>query len=213
MTLRQRAYQELKNKIIYFELRSGDKILESKIAQSLKLGRVPVREALAMLESEKLITKTKGYGYVVTKLEEGEIGDFLKIRSALEHIGAEMLIDRITDQEIKKIGKHVKKAKEVYNSGDLKKIIQSDTIFHDLMYRATKSEAYYQTISSLLDKTIMMRAAAMQSKTGRDASLHDHQEIYKAIELRDLDLLQKMIHEHLKFAPAYYTSVGPLLFT
>jgi DNA-binding GntR family transcriptional regulator len=213
MTLRQRAYQEIKNKIIYFELRAGERILESKIAQSLNLGRVPVREALAMLESEKLITKTKGYGYVITKLEDEEIGDFLKIRSSLEHIGAEMLIERITDQEIKKIRKHVEKAKEVYHSGDLKKIIQSDTTFHDLIYRATKSEAYYQTISSLLDKTIMMRAAAMQSKKGREASLHDHQEIYKAIEVRDLGLFQKLIHEHLKFAPAYYESIGPLLFT
>ncbi|MFV0437837.1 MAG: GntR family transcriptional regulator [Desulfopila sp.] len=212
MTLRQRAYREIKNKIIYFELRAGEKILESKISQSLGLGRVPVREALAMLESERLLTKAKGYGYVVTKLANEEIGDFLKIRSALEKIGAEMLIERITDQEIRKIGRHVERAKEVYNCGDLKKIIQSDTIFHDLLYRATKSEAYYQTISSLLDKTIIMRAAAMQSKTGREASLHDHEQIYRAIEQRDLALLQKLIGEHLKFAPAYYESIGPLLF-
>jgi DNA-binding GntR family transcriptional regulator len=212
MTLRQRAYQEIKNKIIYFELRAGEKILESKIAQSLNLGRVPVREALTMLESERLITKAKGYGYVVTKLEDDEIGDFLKIRSALENIGAEMLIERITDQEVRKIGKHLEKAKKIYHGGDLKKIIQSDTIFHDMMYRATKSQAYYQTISSLLDKTIMMRAAAMQSKAGRESSLNDHLEIYKAIQARDLGLLQKLINEHLKYAPAYYESIGPLLF-
>ncbi len=212
ITLRQKAYRAIRNKIIYFELKPGEKILESKIAQSLKLGRVPVREALAMLESEKLITKTKGYGYVVTKLDDSEIEDYLTIRSTLESIGAALLIARITDSDIQKIKKHVGKSKEIYNHSDLQKIIESDTKFHDLMYRATKSEAFYQTISSLLDKTIMMRAAALHSPKGRESSIHDHIEILKAVEQRDLEKLQELIREHLKFAPKHYESIKPLLF-
>jgi DNA-binding GntR family transcriptional regulator len=211
-TLRQKAYRAIKNKIIYFELKPGEKILESKIAQSLKLGRVPVREALTMLESERLITKTKGYGYIVTQLNDSEIEDFLTIRTILEKVGAAMLIERITPADIRKIKKHVEKATEIYQGWDLKQIIESDTKFHDLLYRATHSDAFYQTISTLLDKTIMMRAAALQSQKGRISSLHDHIEIAKAIEKKDLELLQRLIHEHLQFAPRYYESMRPLLF-
>ena len=212
MTLRQKAYRAIKNRIVYFELKPGEKILESKIAQSLKLGRVPVREALAMLESEKLITKSKGYGYVITRLNDSEIDDYFTIRSALERVGAVLLIERITDSEIRKIKDHVEKAKKVYRSGELRKIIESDTKFHDLMYRATRSEPFYQTISTLLDKTIMMRAAALQIQEGRESSIRDHLEISKAIESRNLDHLQVLIGEHLKFAPRYYDSIKSLLF-
>ncbi len=213
MTLRQKAYRSIKNKIIYFDLKPGEKILESKISQTLKLGRVPVREALAMLENEKLITKAKGYGYIVTELNDHELEDFFILRSSLENIGATFLIERITDTEIKRIKNHVEKTKEIYEKADLHKMIESDTKFHDLMYQSTKSEAFYQTISSLLEKTIMMRAAALQSRKGRESSIYDHIEISNAIEQRDLEKLQKLIHEHLKFAPKHYESVRALLFS
>jgi DNA-binding FadR family transcriptional regulator len=71
---------------------------------------------------------------------------------------------------------------------------------------------FYETVSSLVDKTIIMRAAAMQTKTGREMSIKDHIEIMAAIEKRNLKELKDLIHEHLKFAPKHYESIRPFLF-
>ena len=212
MTLRQKAYQSIKNKIIYFELKPGEKILESKIARSLNMGRVPVREALTMLESERLIIKTDGYGYVVTKINSKEIDDYFNIRTQLECIGASLLIQRATKADIIRLKKHLEKAQIIYQKSNPRKIIESDTRFHELTYLATKSEVFYRTIASLADKTIIMRAAALQTQEGREASLEDHLEIMRAIERKDLVQLHKLIVEHMKYAPRYYDAIRPIIF-
>ena len=212
ITLRQKAYHNIKHKIIYFELKPNEKIMESKLSRMLNIGRVPVREALTMLESEGFIYKSDGYGYKISRLNDSELEDHFKIRSQLEMIGAEMLVERATGSDIKKLKKHVEKAKQIYQGNDIQKIIESDTRFHDLMYLATKSDLFYRTVSILSEKAIIMRAAAMTTLKGRNASLKDHIEILEAIENRDLKKLKTVLYEHLKFAPNYYESIGPLFF-
>lgn len=211
MTLRQKAYQAIKDKIIYFELKPGQKVLESSMARLLKMGRVPVREALTMLESERLIIKKQGYGYVVTRINSKEIKDYFNIRTQLECIGASLLLERATDTSIKRMRKHLDKARVVYQHKDINKIIESDTRFHDLMYLSTKSEVFYRAISSLEDKTIIMRAAALQTKDGRKASLKDHLEIMQAIEQKKEDKLHELIVEHLRYAPRFYDAIRPII--
>ena len=212
LTLRQKAYRSIKNKIIYFDLKPGERILESQIARTLKLGRMPVREALAMLENERLIVRSDGYGYKVKKLRDAEIKDYFEIRASLEKIGAALLVDRATDADIAKMKKHIEKAVGIYQRNDLYKIIESDTKFHDLMYLSTKSEVFFETISSLSDKTIIMRAAALQTQSGREMSISDHVKIMAAIENRNLKTLLELIQEHLKFAPRHYESIRPFIF-
>jgi|AMWB02.1.fsa_nt_gi DNA-binding GntR family transcriptional regulator len=207
MTLRQKAYRAIKNKIIYFEVKPGEKILESKMARSLGIGRVPVREALTMLESERLILKTGGYGYLVAKLNSKEIDDYFTIRTQLEIVGINLLMKRATKSDLARLRLHVDKAVQIYQQKNIRKIIESDSRFHEMMYLATKSDVFYQTIQSLADKTIVMRAAALQSADGRQASIRDHLEIMTAVELRDMDKLYRVISEHLKYAPRFYEAI------
>lgn len=210
-TLRQKAYQLIKNKIIYFELKPGEKVLESTLARVLNIGRVPIREALMMLEKERLLIKESGYGYTVTKINDAEIEDYRIIRTSLELIGASLLVERITTSDIQKFKRHTEKAELIYQEDNIRKMIESDTIFHDMMYKGTKSDVFHQTISSLTDIAITMRAAALHSKEGRLSSINDHIEMCSAIEKKDVQLLHQLIKNHLKFAPQYYESIRSAL--
>ena len=53
-TLMQLAYNELRESIITNTIKPGDVLSEQQIAQELNISRTPVREALAILESEGL---------------------------------------------------------------------------------------------------------------------------------------------------------------
>lgn len=211
MTLRQKAYQAIKNKIIYFELKPGDKILESQMARTLKMGRVPVREALSRLEGERLIVKTPGYGFKVTRISDHEIEDYFKIRTQLECIGATLFLERATNADINRLRKHLDKARVLHLQHNTRKIIENDTNFHRLMYRATKSEIFYQAISSIEDKIIIIRAAALQTEPGRQIALKDHLEIMEAIEQKNPERLHERIIEHLDFAPRYYEAIRNII--
>ena len=164
-----------------------------------------------MLESERLLIKTEGYGYLVTKINSKEVEDYFHIRTQLECIGATLYLERATSADRARLKNHLKKAEAIYKKNNVRKIIESDTKFHDLMYQATKSEVFYRTISSLSDKTIIMRAAALQTDDGKEASLQDHLEIVRAIEKKDSRLLHEVIIEHMKYAPRYYEAIRPLI--
>ena len=211
MTLRQEAYQAIKNKIIYFELKPGEKVLESQMARLLDIGRVPVREALTMLESEGLIIKTQGYGYLITRIKSKEIKDYFNIRTQLECLGAAMYLERATKSDKKRLRRHLEKARVIYHQNNVRRIIESDTRFHELMYLGTKSDVFFKTISSLADKTIILRAAALQTAEGKEASLKDHLEIMQAIEQSNPAKLKDLIAEHMKYAPQYYEAIRPII--
>lgn len=212
LNLKQKAYRAIKDKIMYFELKPGQKIIESKLALSLNLSRTPLREALAMLENEGLIVKDEGQGYTISMLNEKELGDYFKIRSSLELMCAEMYMARKTQGDVTALRKHVDKAVKIYASENVYEIIESDTKFHDLFYRGAKSQVLYQTIAGISTQTIIMRAAAMQTQSGRDSSIKDHLVIVKAIEDDDLEALKEIIYHHLHFAPEHYASLRAFIF-
>ncbi len=65
ITLRHKAHEEIKKKIIFFEIMPGEKLSDKQIAAELGLGRTPVREALLVLEREGLVQCSGKQGYFV----------------------------------------------------------------------------------------------------------------------------------------------------
>lgn len=212
LNLKQKAYKSIKDKIMYFELKPGQKIIESKLAVMLNISRTPLREALAMLENEGLIIKDQGQGYSVGMLNEKELDDYFRIRTGLENMCAELFMSRKTDSDISTLRKHVDKAVKIYAGGNVYEIIESDTKFHDMFYRGAKSNILYNTLSSLSTQTIIMRAAAMQTQSGCESSIKDHLIIMETIEKDDLPGLQEIISHHLHFAPEHYASLRAFIF-
>lgn len=208
--LRQKAYQGIKEKIINFELKPGQKILESEITRELGMGRTSVREALAMIESERLIRKSDGLGYVVTKLAEADIEDYFAVRAILEDFGMRLVIERITDEELKALMRHLEESRSAYEGDNFLEIMRSDTTFHNMLYNTAKSNVFAETVSSLSDKTILIRAIALHTPEGRTHSLRDHWSIVNAIEARNLEELRNIVHLHFKHAFENYRLMARL---
>ena len=62
MNKRQQVYHEVKRQILFLELKPGQRLIENDIIEKMQIGRTPVREALLMLENEKLLQCEKKIG-------------------------------------------------------------------------------------------------------------------------------------------------------
>jgi DNA-binding GntR family transcriptional regulator len=203
-TLRLKAYKEIKAKIISFYLKPGEKIFENEIAKALKISRTPVREALLILEHERLVECDGRIGFIVRKLNAKEIEEYFSIRKLFEAFAVPLIVERITPSEIEALKKNVTEAQTYLKKNDFHNIVQCETKFHEILWRSTKSEVFFQLISGLSDKFQWIRAIALSAQGACRESIDDHKKILSLVEKKDSDTLKKFIALHIEHARKKY---------
>ena len=203
-TLRIKAYKEIKSKIICLQLKPGEKIFENEIAKSLKISRTPVREALLILENQKLVECDERLGFVVKRLNSKEVEEYFSIRKAFEAFAAPFIIERITASEIEELKKNTTEAQGYLEMNDFSNIVRCETKFHEILWRSTKSEIFFQILSGLSDKFQWIRAIALSAEGGCRESIDDHKKIVALVEEKDSDKLKKFIALHIDHSRKKY---------
>lgn len=203
-TLCQMAYKEIKNRIIFFEVKPGEKLFETEIANELKISRTPVREALLMLEHERLLKANGKRGFSVRRLTQKDVEEYFSIRNVIELFAVPLIIERITPSEMKDLAGNLKKAQSSLERKIFHNTIRYKTEFHEILYKSTKSEVFIRLISGLVDQFQWLRAVALNVRGGASESISDHKKMFKAVEKKDVRELKRLTTLHLKHAAKKY---------
>jgi DNA-binding GntR family transcriptional regulator len=203
-SLREEAYKLIKDRILFLDLKPGEKVFEAEVADILSASRTPVREALFALEHEGLVECDAKLGYIVKSFSGKNVEEYIGIRKALELYATPLIVERITPGQTKALKKNIQTAKVYFNKKDLKNSIRCETEFHQILYKATGSDIFFNTISSLVDKFQLIRAIALFGPDGPSLSLTQHEMILEAIERRDVQKLEKTVILHLNAALEEY---------
>ena len=83
-TAQEAVLVELRGRILRGDLAPGSPLRQEDLAASLGVSRVPVREALRMLESEGHVTYTPHRGYRVPELDLDELDEIYHLRALIE---------------------------------------------------------------------------------------------------------------------------------
>lgn len=89
--------------ILTGELKPGDRIVESRLAQELGVSQAPVREALRELEFSGLVEQKPFSGTYVKQVTVKEIRQFYEVRAALERLGAECAAQRMNKEQYQEL--------------------------------------------------------------------------------------------------------------
>lgn len=84
LSLAERAYRALRDRLVMLEIRPGAPVHEEQLAQSLGVGRTPVREALKRLQHERLITTYPRRGTFATEVNITDLAHISEVRLELE---------------------------------------------------------------------------------------------------------------------------------
>ncbi|MFE0254731.1 GntR family transcriptional regulator [Streptomyces sp. NPDC059010] len=96
LTLAERAYRAIRDRLVMLEIRPGAPINEEQLAQSLGVGRTPVREALKRLQYERLITTYPRRGTFATEVNITDLAHISEVRQELEPLAAAQAARRAT---------------------------------------------------------------------------------------------------------------------
>lgn len=93
--------RDISEKIIRNEIKPGERILESKIAEEMGVSRSPVREALRILEKNKLVELIPRKGARVTEITAQHIEWYYDIYEALYALVAQKAAKNATEEDRK----------------------------------------------------------------------------------------------------------------
>lgn len=210
-TLRQKAFEEIRKKIIGFEMMPGEKLSDKEIAAELGIGRTPVREALLILEREKLVQCKGKRGYFVKKLTRKEVDDYLSIRGVLEIYSVPLIIANITPVILEQLKKTVHRSAIHARGHAIRDMASCNDEFHDILYRTTGSEILVDVMSTLADKFHWLRSMVLTAdERSPEQGLDDHREIIEAIRKGSAKDLKKAFVKHLRRTRTKYMKIAKL---
>jgi DNA-binding GntR family transcriptional regulator len=106
------------------------RIIETSVAKELGTSQAPVREALRGLESLGVVEITPFRGARVRQLQPDELLEAYVVRSAIETLGAELAVPRMSEHDIEELVGLAEKMKEAADAGDGRKVAEYDVNFH-----------------------------------------------------------------------------------
>ena len=179
------VYIALREAIIKNQFKSGERLMETELADEMMVSRTPVREAVRKLQSEGYVVMLPRKGTYVTSLTIQDVNDVFEIRSALESMAAGLASERASDAEIGAIKRFIEEEAVLWDGTDLARAIRSDIQFHSMVYRASKNVRIEALINDLREQTQRLRSSTL-SRPGRlRFALEEHRQILAAIEARD----------------------------
>ncbi|MDA8235801.1 MAG: GntR family transcriptional regulator [Clostridia bacterium] len=198
--LREIVFESLREAIINGNLKPGERMMEIQLAEEMGVSRTPVREAIRKLELEGFVVMVPRKGAYVAGISIKDIADVFEIRAALESLAAGLAAERITEEELESLERSLVKVAEATEANDLESIINMDTDFHEILYKASRNERLVQIISNLREQIQRFRTASLAHPGRMKFALDEHKQIVEAISQRDVEGARNLAREHIENA-------------
>ena len=193
----QRIAAYLRQAILGGQLAPGARIMQEEIAASLGSSRLPVREALRIVEAEGLVVLKPNSGAWVSELDLAECENTYKIRERLEPLALTESIPHLRAEQILRL-EEIQDAIEQDTDAD--RFLSLDRELHLSTYAGCRNEQLTTMIKRFWNTTQHYRRAYTRIITAADRQLinFEHRLIIAAIRQEDLTDAERFLAAHIR---------------
>ncbi|MHB1160306.1 MAG: GntR family transcriptional regulator, partial [Chloroflexota bacterium] len=177
-------------------LRPGDRIVESQIAERMKVSKAPVREALRLLESSSLVSNIPNKGSFVVKLSGQDVIEIFGLRSAAEHLAVSLVSGRRDATVWDEMQAAVDAMRQAELQSDMERMWEADFRFHELLVLHSGNQRLIRLWSEM-EGLVRMLVAQGDLHAIRAAGAAEHQTILQTIRDGDRAKTQSLLEEHI----------------
>lgn len=210
--LSRRIVDQLKRVIIAGELKPGDRVLETDLAEQLGVSRGPVREAFRQLEQEGLLVSYPHRGTFVATIPEDEIEEVYALRAHLESYAARRVVAERQEEALAVLGDLLSQMLTAAHERDLPAVADMDLQFHDTLLELSGFTGLHRIWRSM-DGLVRARTYATLAQPGREELIEytamSHRPIVEAIRSGDPDAVEQAVNEHIHEVPSLIAGQRP----
>lgn len=158
------------------EFLPGDRIVEAEVARSLNVSRIPVREAMRLLESQSVLVSERYRGMRLMSVDIHGLEKILKVRLALEQLAGAETMRRIStgDADIGPLEETLKQMHAAADAEDSFGVAKLDTDFHRCLCQLSGNEALVRSWEPLSRQlTIIFGLSTLQKPLKSIVAEHD----------------------------------------
>jgi DNA-binding GntR family transcriptional regulator len=189
------AYEALKRMIVTCEIRPGQRLNISELADRVGASRTPVREALHRLASEGLCDGRADQGFIAGSFQPQRIFDLYELRRVVECGAVRLAAERAEMSQLESLVVVATERSLSPVDDDNTRLVNADEFFHDRIAEISGNVQILRTVRNLNDQIRFLRGIdrASRGRLGAD----DHLRIATALQQRDADAAEQIMATHI----------------
>jgi len=196
-SLRDQAYEVIKGRIVSCDLKPGEAITVSELADALGIGRTPVIQAVDRLMIDGLVGVMPRKGVVVSPVSLNQLLDITDVRLLNECRVARWAAERISDDQISEMRRNLGEMEKATEKRDMEQLITLDREFHRLISTAAGNEIMTELLSNLHDRSARFWTLSLNIPDHNKRVCAQHRGIIEALAGHDPDEAEKAVREHI----------------
>ena len=192
-----RVADELRNAILRGVYPPGTGLRQEELASQYGASRVPVREALRILESDGLVTTVANAGAWIARLSLDECVELYQVRERIEPLLLRYSMPHLLSEQVDQLATL---AEEMVAVHDVERFLELDREFHLGSYAGASTTFLGQTVERLWNTTQHYRRAFTQLlNEDSHRILHDeHHMLVAAIRDGDSTEAERVLLGHIR---------------
>lgn len=178
-------------------LRPGMRLKEAELAEVFGVSRARVRQVLAMLAREGLVTIEVNKGAIVAEPSAEEARDIFHIRREVEQRVLERLMGHLDSAKLVDMFEHVAKERIANNANDQREIIKLSGGFHIMLAEMAQADYLCGLMRDLISRTSLITAAFRDSDK-YNCGPDEHEALLLHLKNGDLEQAKSAMVHHLE---------------
>lgn len=196
VTAQDAVLSALRDDILTGVLGPGDQLVQEGLAERYGVSRVPLREALKMLESEGQVVYHPHRGYFVAELSVDDLREVYRLRGLLEDTALREAVPTLDDDDILVIADLCNDIVHAALNDDVIEMAEANRRFHFALFDAAGMPRLSRLLRQLWDATDAYRALYYQGPRNREQVIAEHEQMVQALRARDTALVIALHDEH-----------------
>jgi DNA-binding GntR family transcriptional regulator len=195
--LADRAYEELRDRIVTLSIAPGAPIDEDLIGRELEMGRTPVREAIKRLALENLVTVFPRRGTFASEINITDLAHISDVRVVLEAHAARRAAERITSAQRAELDELLDELGRSKGSDDVEALIALDAGVHRFVYRCAGNPYMDETLGRYFNLSLRIWHLVIDRLPHLFARVHEHDDLLRAIAAGEADRAERIVADHI----------------
>ena len=212
------VFDQLRELIYRGKMKPGDRIMtERALAESLKVSRTAVRDAIKRLVAQGLVEQRQGSGTYVKLVDEGSflqramdvesatLHDLLEVRMGLECNTAAMAARRADDVDFDALEESLARMRALKTKGEVRG--DADVAFHMALAFATKNPLQIFLMRQIHDVLFsgihVVLKQLYETPENMAIVICQHEAVVEGVRLRDPEAAVRAMEAHIRFVIAF----------